>query len=143
MAPNSNRTMQSPSHTARTERPAGRGNCEAGTDHVPRHRDLGVFSRTASRSSLRVHTRIGPGASSGIFSTRPTSTSAPGGPMASSVRPTRPPPTTVAAIAADTLASLRDAEREGDDRRRRSGVTETAAVLPFGGSGSDGVCLVC
>lgn len=109
--------------------------------HVPRQRDLGVASSTASRSSLRVHTSIGPGASSGTFSPRPTSTSAPGGPMDSSAWPTRPPPTTtagctaVAAIAAETLASLRaaaDLEEARERRRRRgghgSGVTETAAL---------------
>lgn len=113
-------------------------------EHVPRQRDLGMASSTASRSSLRVHTSIGPGASSGTFSPRPTRTSPPGGPMDSSIWPTRPPPTTTAgctavvAIAAETLAILQAAaeleEGESRNRKRRtggdgsSGVTETAAL---------------
>ena len=120
--------------------------------HVPRQRDLGVASSTASRSSLRVHTSIGPGASSGTFSPRPTSTSAPGGPMDSSAWPTRPPPTTTAgctAIAAETLASLRaaaDLEEARERRRRRggdgSGVTETAALRAISNTGTEWGCWV-
>lgn len=62
---------------------------------VPSHRDGGVTWRTASRSSFRVQTKIGPSNSAGTVPPRPTRTSRPS-PKLWSILPTLPPPTITA-----------------------------------------------
>lgn len=72
---------------------------------LPARRDGGVASTTESRTSFRVHTKIGPVLSSGTFSPRRTTTSRPP-PIFSNACPTRPAPTITPATTSPSLPTI-------------------------------------
>ena len=106
---------------------------------VPLQRDLGVDSRTASRSSFLVQTKMGPAKSSGTESPLFTRRSSPE-PMPCRALPTLPPPTITAgatwvAIADEALTlnlnlnlNLIGGVGFEGERRREEVVAETDAV---------------
>ena len=106
---------------------------------IPLQRDLGVDSRTASRSSFLVQTKMGPAKSRGTGSPLFTRRSSPE-PMSCRALPTLPPPTitagtTLVAIADEALTlnlnlNLNLVGREGfeGERKREEMVGETDAV---------------
>ena len=72
---------------------------------LPARRDGGVASTTESRTSFRVHTKIGPVLSSGTFSPRRTTMSRPP-PIFSNACPTRPAPTITPATTSPSLPAI-------------------------------------